>query len=98
MSDHELSPPRIVCAAQRRADGAIVIGARHFDQMMVDAITSRADFDPNARDWCTSAAGFVDQHGVFWTREEAWLIADRNGQIIRDHDKCAGTLYSEHLY
>lgn len=94
----ELSPPRIVCAAQRRDDGAIVIGARHFDHMMVMAIKSRSDYNPDAFDWQRSESGFVDQHGKFWTREEAWVIADKNGQIWRDRDWFPGLLHSEHLY
>lgn len=42
--------------------------------------------------------GFVDQYGDFYTREQAWSIADKNKQIVRrvggDHEK----LFSENLY
>lgn len=34
----------------------------------------------------------------FLTRQEAWVVAEAAGQIVRDKDKCVGTLYSEHLY
>ena len=30
--------------------------------------------------------------------QEAYIIAEKQGQIIRDHNVCVGTLYSEHLY
>ena len=47
--------------------------------------------------------GFVDQFGNFYSREEAWIIAVTNGQIIRrvggdmslDGE---GKLFSENLY
>ena len=42
--------------------------------------------------------GFVDQHNTFYTREEAWIIASNNDQIIRRIPGCDGTLYSENLY
>ena len=30
--------------------------------------------------------------------KQAYIIAEARGQIIRDHNVCVGTLYSEHLY
>tara|TARA_R110000822_G_scaffold68435_7_gene166500 strand:+ start:249 stop:428 length:180 start_codon:yes stop_codon:yes gene_type:complete len=42
--------------------------------------------------------GFIDQFGQFLTREEAHVIAKKNGQIVK---RCGGdekTLYSENLY
>lgn len=42
--------------------------------------------------------GFIDQHGNFYDRQQAWVIAEGNGQIIRYNDGCEGTLYSENLY
>lgn len=41
--------------------------------------------------------GFIDQYGKFYDREEAWCVAEKNGQIIRDCG-CPGELYSENLY
>jgi hypothetical protein len=48
-----LSPSRIVCAAIRRKDtGAVIVGARHFDQLMIDAIEARKESMPdNDRTW-----------------------------------------------
>lgn len=45
--------------------------------------------------------GFVDQFGVFYTREEAWPVALANGQILQhelDSKWQIGKLHSEHLY
>jgi hypothetical protein len=42
--------------------------------------------------------GFVDQRGNYYTRAEAWVIAAKEGQIIRTIYGQEGTLYSENLY
>lgn len=42
--------------------------------------------------------GFIDQHGNFYSREEAWKIAQANGQIIRRVGGDEGRLFSENLY
>lgn len=42
--------------------------------------------------------GFIDQWGLFLTREEAWTVAVEKGQIRRQVNTPEGTLYSEHLY
>lgn len=106
----ELSAPRIVCAAnQHIATGQVAMGIRHFCPLMVDNILARKKvFEQSCSDpeviseydlgWRTSRQGFVDQHGKFYEREAAWIIADRNGQIIRDRDWQTGSLHSEHLY
>lgn len=84
---------RVVCAANRHADGTIVCGARHFDNVM------RAQM--GTADWIGSAQGFIDQRGVWMNRREAWKVAEAAGQILR---RCGGdtanggTLYSENLY
>jgi hypothetical protein len=41
--------------------------------------------------------GFIDQHGVFYSREQAWEIAEFRNQIVRELP-ATGKLYSEHLY
>jgi hypothetical protein len=89
----ELSPPRIVCAANRhRKSGLIVCAPRHFDATM-HAVLLQLDGD-----WRTSEQGFVDQHGKFYTREEAWKIAEANGQLLRRFGGDGVDLYSENLY
>lgn len=87
---------RVVCAALRSDDGAVICGARHFDAVMVGTI---AACDPlGARKWKRAEQGFIDQRGAFMTREEAHKVATEAGQIIR---RCGGDerrLYSENLY
>lgn len=90
----ELSTPRIVCAANRYK-GTIVLGARHHDRLMNAAI-ERAGL--SGLKW---EKGFIDQHGKFYNRQDAWKIAEVAGQIrkrVGGDYKDGGTLYSENLY
>lgn len=92
MTETKLSPPRIVCAAIRY-DIHIIVAPRHFDSLMHSQI-SRLDVKIPSSKW---EQGFVDQHCRFYTREEAWVIAEQNGQITRQVSS-PGVLYSENLY
>lgn len=92
MSDSELSPPRIVCAANRYKD-VIIPSARHFDPLMHSLIHAMG-FSITSGKW---EQGFIDQHRKFYTREEAWIVAEKNGQII-NQVSTPGILYSENLY
>lgn len=91
---------RVVCAANLDTfSGHMIIGARHWDRLMhvhnglfVRARYYTSEFDQQ---------GFIDQHGAFMTRKEAWKVAQEAGQIIRrvpGDDEDGGTLYSENLY
>lgn len=88
-------PRHIVCAANRHLKtGRIVCGARHFDPIMRAQMFASEGF-PH---WRNCEQGFIDQFGVFLTREEAYIIAKANGQITH---RCGGdetTLFSENLY
>lgn len=93
--------PRIVCAAIRAADGDILIGIRHYSRDMHVQIQSRHD-GKKFMNRLDEDQGFVDQFGKFYSRQEAYFIADRNGQIL--NEKACGRgltgekLYSEGLY
>ena len=82
---------RIVCAAIRNSTGYIICGARHYDTIMRQAIRT------STQNWSNSEQGFIDDKGNYLTRQEAWVVADKAGQIIR---KVAtdGELFSENLY
>lgn len=92
---------RVVCAAIRAADGDVLLGIRHYDRSMHAQIHARSDgkkfshrHDPDQ--------GFVDQHGKYMTREEAYQVAAEAGQIAYP-DRCGAgldgpKLYSEGLY
>lgn len=92
---------RVVCAAIRASDGDVLLGIRHYSRDMHHQIEQRVDghkfkhrVDPDQ--------GFVDQHGRYMTREEAYVVATEAGQIVRPEacgNGLAGPkLYSEGLY
>lgn len=90
--DYNLAPRRIVSAAMTR-DGKLIASPRHMDKIarrIVRATDGKAY-------WRNAEQGFVDQFGDFLTREEAWIVAEAQGQIIRQ-TSTPGTLYSENLY
>lgn len=108
-----LPPPRIVCAAIKFTAKHLdlggfttitVIGPRHYDlamQTQMDCVARLSnDYEKTIKEG-EKEQGFIDQRGKFYTREQAWKIAEANGQIIR---RCGGdtanggTLYSENLY
>ncbi len=93
----------------RMDDGLIVTGIRHFSPEM-RTVLRRLYPDPPKWAWALRLLGinvpyhlrvvdqgFVDQYGTFLSREEAWIIAEREGQI-REVVSTPGTLYSECLY
>lgn len=86
------SNSRIVCAALFSKDGygIVAVGPRHFDATMHRQLP-----DGGGRN---TEQGFIDQHGTFFTREQAWIIAESNGQIIKRVGGDEGRLFSENLY
>lgn len=89
---------RIVCAAIRAPDLDVIIGIRHFSPDMRAQIQNRSDGEKFLD---TVEEGFVDQWGLFLTRQQAWHIALKQNQIIQ---RCGGDtidggyLWSENLY
>lgn len=85
---------RIVCAANRNpATGHLVLGVRHMDTLMQAGV-------PNKLRLYTEQ-GFVDNKGNFLSRKEAFIVANKAGQLIRrcgGDDAQGGMLYSENLY
>ena len=86
MSEH------IVCAALRNKDGAIICGAKHYDEVMCKQIES------STLNWDDTEQGFINQQGKFLTRYEAWIVASNNGQIKRRVGGDRKRLFSENLY
>ena len=91
------NPPRIVCAAVRYPDGKKLVGPRHFDYtMLLQHQALKIQFEEDE-----SEKGFLDQEGKYYTRQEAWTLAEKNGQILYrtpGDDAHGGTLFSENLY
>lgn len=99
---------KIVSAAMLMDDGLVVPGVRHFSPDMRAVLERIYGEEYHVR---VDKQGFIDTHGNFLTREEAWVRADQNGQIHvydpggkRDpvpqpaNTRKSGTLFSEHLY
>ena len=71
----------------------MILGARHWDAPMHLTIGDNFEY------WKDAESGFIDQFGNFYTRTEAYIVAERNNQIKHiigtEH---MGELYSENLY
>lgn len=91
----EEKPRVVVCAAIKNHPGYVVIGPRHFDQTMCDAMNCHVT---DIHSWALGTEGFIDQFGVFMTREEAWGVAKEAGQIKYRCGGDEGCLFSENLY
>lgn len=86
---------RIISAANRSPEGLIVMCVRHGCDIFFNVVDKIYSPDKSYLDW---EQGFITNKKRFVDRKEAWVIAEKQGQIIRDHTVCVGTLYSEHLY
>lgn len=98
---HKSRQRRVVCAAIRAADGTVLLGVRHYSRDMHAQIAVRMDGQKfmHRHD---EDQGFVDQRGVFMSREEAYKVAQAAGQIVYPEACGQGLdgpkLYSEGLY
>lgn len=88
---------RIVCAALRAEDGEVLLGIRHYSTDMYVNIDNRRDGD-KFKHRSDKDQGFVDQWGTFLSREEAYKIAQKNGQLKYPEACHRERLYSEGLY
>lgn len=88
---------RIVCAAIRAEDDDVLIGIRHYSADMHKQIYRRVDGEKFTHRHGDDQ-GFVDQHGVYLTREEAYKVALAANQIVRPQACTNNELYSEGLY
>lgn len=75
-------------------DGSIITGIRHFSPEMRETMKRIYGEGYHLK---VKKQGFVDQFGKFLSRKEAWKVAKKEGQIIREVAP-PGTLYSENLY
>lgn len=88
------TPVRVVVCAANRYGELIVCGARHFDMVM------RAQIKAANLVRATPEQGFIDQWGVFMSREEALAVATAAGQINvrRPKNPPFDELFSEDIY
>lgn len=88
-------PPYIVSAATTFiVDGeeVVIVSPRHWDDIMRNIVKLLPE---SAKE---KEQGFVDQYRKFYTRKEAWVIAEQNGQIKRRVGGDNQKLFSENLY
>lgn len=91
----EFRAQRVVAAACRsKCLEYTLVSARHWDKGM-NKLCRQLDLEDTS--WPMDQQGFIDQYGNFLTREQAYIIAKREGQIIRDCNE-PGVLYSENIY
>tara|TARA_R110000868_G_scaffold245360_1_gene501857 strand:- start:24 stop:314 length:291 start_codon:yes stop_codon:yes gene_type:complete len=92
---------RVVCAAILAYDGDVMLGIRHYSADMYVQIDERRDGSKFTHR-LDEHQGFVDQYGVWMSREEAYQVALAAGQIIYPEACGKGLdgpkLYSEGLY
>lgn len=82
---------RRVSMAANIVDGRLIIGNRHFCPLMEMQIDS-LQLDYHKHD-IRFDQGFVDQWGIFMSRQEAWDVAKAHGQIKEVFQE--GVLFSE---
>ncbi len=95
MAEQEKPQRVVVCAAIRSSQGKIIAGARHYDSVMRPLAFPN---DERKGEWINCEQGFIDQFGVFMSREEAWTIAEAANQIKNIKAATVGCLFSEDLY
>ncbi len=95
-------PIRMVVCAANRYGPMMVLGPRHFDPTMHahialhKALMKHPEMSRNR--WSISEQGFIDQWGIFMTREEAWVVALAAGQVRYGPHLSGGRLDSSDLY
>ena len=108
MSNDETPPLMIVCAASLSKCGKhMVLGARHWDELMqnarnhIDRSNGVIGMGYAAIVWSGGEQGFIDQYRNYHSRQDAWKIAEKAGQIRRrvgGDTIDGGYLFSENLY
>lgn len=85
---------RVVCAAVRLTNGIVIGSARHFDSVMDVTLSFLSSVGISL----TGDCGFLNNKSEFMTREQAWVIAEKAGQIRKRLGQVPGILQSEDLY
>ena len=102
---NKLSQPVIVCAACKHPTlDLMLVGPRHWDSTMnqqykhlCQLLPPYPGFGIQTSKW---AQGFIDQHGTFYDRREAMIVAKAAGQKIdmKRNGPDPDVLHSEGLY
>lgn len=97
-SDDDLAEPltRIVCAAIRHTETELVIPCvRHYDPQCRVLLEELQCYCPAH---FPTVAGFLTNTGEFLTRQQAWIVAEKAGQIRPHPSQVPDELHSEDLY
>lgn len=103
----EATDKRMVVASativhNKQGKAFMLVGARHWDSVMhaTFQMLLETGFE-RERIQYQDQQGFIDQHGVFMDRREAWAVAQQANQIrvVLPCNQCSDPeLYSENLY
>jgi len=80
---------RVVAAAVRLSDRRVIVGVRHYDELMRVWLPEEPDLK--------AVQGFVLSNYKFVSRDVAFKVAKEAGQILPGEGR-HGTLYSEDLW
>ena len=99
---NELSQPVIVCAACLHHEiDKMIVGPKHWDGVMRQQLGHmQVVYNNEVKTFAGWIQGFIDQHGTFYDRRAAMIIAKAAGQKIdmRRNGPDPDVLYSEGLY
>ena len=83
---------RIVCAANKAADGTLFCASRHGSPAM------RKQLEAARVEFFETEQGFIDQFDRWWSRAQAVEIMKITGQPMLHEGEWGKLLYSENLY
>lgn len=89
----------IICSAVKRADtGQVYYGHRH--HQCISAANDEMSWKMSREQMkdIKLIQGFITNENRFVDREEAFVIALKNNQILKDSENYGRKLYSENLY
>lgn len=93
----------IVCAANkytlRTGEELVVPCVRHTNPVLSQQIKVLMDAGLLEKGWCLpDNQGFIDQYYNWWSREDAYIIAEAANQINHERNGHHRDLFSEGLY
>lgn len=94
---------KIVCAANKyplKDGGEVIIPCiRHTGPILSSQLKLLKEAGLIDKTWATpNNQGFVDQYNNWWSREDAYIIAEYSNQINHDRNGHDHELFSEGLY
>lgn len=93
----------IVCAANKyiltTGEELVVPCVRHTNPVLSQQIKVLMDVGLLEKGWCLpNDQGFIDQYYNWWSREDAYIIAEAANQINHERNGHQRDLFSEGLY